>query len=484
MTNIENLRRQIDSLDEEIKSLLLKRLEIVSEIGKIKGENLIAVKDRRREEEIIKRLTENAGRQGETYIKHIYDSVFEASRNLEERKYGVVGGESLVSKSPFIHNAFGNPHYSAYPVKPEDLKSFVQNSDLSGYNVTMPHKVSVMEYLDEVSPEAKAIGAVNTVVVKGNKKIGYNTDYMGFIEALRYHRIRVDGKKVCVLGSGGASKAVRYALGQEKAKEIIVVSRAGEITYADTAVYADAEVLINCTPVGYGQGNSDTPVDISRYANLEGVYDAIYIPDPTRLVFEARQAGINAHNGLYMLIAQAAHSHRLFGLPYPEGGVIEGLYRRLSKKSIVLMGMPGSGKTELGKLLAISRNLSYADTDELIEAETGTPVPKIIKEYGEAYFREIEKSIIKKLSTNPPDVISLGGGAVKDKENRYLIKSMGRVFWIIRDIDSLATSGRPLSVDLEKLVKERYPIYESLCDEKINNNCRISEAFEEITKLL
>lgn len=484
MNTIDNLRSQIDSLDNEIASLLLKRLDIVSQIGKIKAKSGMAVFDPTREEKIIKRLTENTTPAGEEYIKTIYNTVFSSSRNAEKGKYGVVGGESLVSKSPDIHKAFGNENYFSFRVKPGDLCDFVKNSGLSGYNVTMPHKVAIMECLDEISPEAAEIGAVNTVVVKEDKKIGYNTDCLGFIEALKFHGISVAGKKVCVLGSGGSSKAVCFALKQEKAGEIVVVSRSGSVTYADTDAYADSQVLINCTPVGYGVGNGETPVCIDVFKNLEGVYDLIYHPDPTRLVFDARQKGINAHNGLYMLIAQAAHAHKLFGMPYLDEGIFKKLYKDLSSKRIVLMGMPGSGKTELGRLISTAFNLSRVDTDEMIEAETGMPVPEIITKHGVEHFRRIEKEVIKRLAQNPPDIVTLGGGAILDMDNRYYIKAMGNVLWIDRDTKKLERKRRPLSVDIEKLAKDRYPIYQSLCDVKISNNGHISDAFEEIVRFM
>ncbi|NCA92901.1 hypothetical protein EOM82_06615, partial [bacterium] len=364
MNNIEELRKKIDSLDKVIASALLQRLEAVEQIGAAKAEKGLAVRDASREEKIIQRLTENIGEPGTSYIKQIYDGIFAASRNLEHGNYGVLGGEKLNSKSPYIHKAFGNDNYKVFRVAAEDLQSFAAENGLDGYNITIPHKVGIMKYLDEITKEAEAIGAVNTVTVKNGKKIGHNTDVAGFCDALAFHNITVYGKKVCVLGSGGASKAVCFACEKENAKETVTVSRTGKIGYADTDAYADAEVLINCTPVGAGKGNADCPVDINIFKKLDAVYDLIYEPEMTRLVYEARQKGINAHNGLYMLIAQAAYSHALFGMPFPVRDVIDNLYREMTQKRTVLIGMPGAGKTELGRLLAASSHLSRADTDE------------------------------------------------------------------------------------------------------------------------
>ncbi|MDD4125938.1 MAG: shikimate kinase, partial [Eubacteriales bacterium] len=448
-----------------------------------KAEKGLAVRDASREEKIIQKLTENVGEPGTSYIKRIYDGIFAASCQLEHGNYGVLGGVNLNSKSPFIHKAFGNDNYRVFRVAAEDLQGFAAENGLDGYNITIPHKVGIMKYLDEITPVAAAVGAVNTVTVRNGKKIGHNTDVAGFCDALAFHNITVRGKKVCVLGGGGASKAVCFACEKENAKEIVTVSRTGKIGYADTAAYADAEVLINCTPVGAGKGNADCPVDINAFNNLEAVYDLIYEPEMTRLVYEARQKGINARNGLYMLIAQAAYSHELFTGTCPGTEALENLYRAMSPERTVLIGMPGAGKTELGRLIAICDNASRADTDEMIENETGMRIPEIFEKYGATRFREIEKEVIKRLAADPPDVISFGGGAVLDKENRYYIKSMGKVYWVLRDAEKLDKAGRPLSVDLKKLAGERYPIYESLCDVKISNDGRISEALEKIMSI-
>ncbi len=392
---------------------------------------------------------------------------------------GVLGGPGLNSKSPYIHKSFGDGDYQVYRAAPEELGRFVCESRLAGYNVTMPHKVSIMEYLDEISPEARCVGAVNTVAVKPDgKKIGYNTDILGFRDALAFHGIFVKNKKVCVLGSGGASKAVRYACEKENSKAVVVVSRSGEVNYSNTAAYADADVLVNCTPVGMGKGNAESPIDIGIFTRLTAVNDLIYDPNPTRLVYEARQRGINAHGGLYMLVAQAAYSRELFGEGFSGGDMIKTLYRELSPNTAVFIGMPGAGKTKLGKLAADAFGLSFADADEVIEKEMGMSITEIFDKFGEARFRELEKEAIKKLAENPPGVVSVGGGAVKDGDNRYYIKSMGRVYWVVRDIGLLDKTGRPLSIDLQKLACERYPLYESLCDVRLDNNGRISVPLE------
>lgn len=393
---------------------------------------------------------------------------------------GVVGGPGLVTQSPFIHAALGDGDYGAYRIAPEELGAFVAEKRLAAYNVTIPHKVKIMEFLDEISPEALEIGAVNTVITdKNGKTIGKNTDVDGFREALAFHGISVKNKKVCVLGSGGASRAVKNALEKEKAGEIVTVSRRGKVTYADTGAYADADVLVNCTPVGAGRGNAESPVNLDLFFRLGGVYDLIYNPDPTRLVYEAANRGIPAWGGLYMLLAQAAHARRLFGERPPEKGAIENLYQKMSRGGAVFIGMPGSGKTKAAQTVANLTGSQYADTDEMIEKETGMKIPEIFEKHGEAYFRNIEKAVIKRLAEtlSPPAVIAVGGGAVLDECNRYYLKSLGRVYWVIRDIEALDTAGRPLSKDLEKLAAKRYPLYESLCDEKIINDGKTAEAF-------
>ena len=475
---LEEERKKLDQLDGEIKKLLLERYEISRSIGVYKYANGIGIYDAKREEEIFAKLCGGLDGTREEYINEIYSSVLSASKKAQKPRYGLLTGHSKGSLSPFIHGILGNPDYLIYKVAPENLERFAR-SGINGFNVTMPYKTDVMRYLDVISDEARSVGSVNAVKNVKNVLYGCNTDVYGLADALDRAGMDISGKKVCILGSGGASKAAQYVCKTGNAS-FVVVSRTNGVTYADTEKYADSDFLINCTPVGMGKGCSDTPIDLDVFTRLKGVFDVIYTPYVTKLVYDARKKGINAENGLYMLLSQAVRTHEFFTDTVVGKEKTEEIYSRLlSLRPAALVGMPGCGKTTV----ASRCGLPYADTDELIERKTGRKCASIITEDGEKAFRKLETDVIYELSASAPSVVSLGGGTLTDEESEFLVKSNFRTVWIKRSLAKLASDCRPLSVNIEKLYEERKPLYES-SDFVIDNDGSIEDAVKELEKAL
>ncbi|MBQ6659994.1 MAG: shikimate dehydrogenase [Lachnospiraceae bacterium] len=389
-------------------------------------------------------------------------------------EFGLIGEKLGHSFSREIHTRLCGYEYELRELKPEELTEFLRKREFRGINVTIPYKESVIPYLDGISERAAAIGAVNTVVNRGGKLFGDNTDFAGMEALLRREGIVPAGRKVLILGSGGTSKtatAVATAMG---AGSIFRVSRKKQdncITYEEAyGNHSDAEIIINATPVGMYPNGGVSPIDVARFPKLCGVVDAIYNPLRTSLVLAAKERGIPATGGLYMLVAQAAAAAELFvGGTVPQEDT-ERVYRELlaQKESIVLTGMPGAGKTTVGRMLAKQLGREFVDTDDVIVRESGTDIPTIFRERGEAGFREIEADVIRRVSAQGGIVLATGGGAVLRAENVAALRSNGRLFWLDRPIEKItAFDGRPLSADrkaLEARFAEREPIYRATCD--------------------
>ena len=406
-------------------------------------------------------------------------------------KFGLIGKKLGHSFSAEIHKAFGGYDYSLIELSEYELKSFFSAREFSGVNVTIPYKEAVIPLLDEISDSAKAIGSVNTVVNKNGRLIGYNTDFGGMNALIKKMGLDLSGKKIAILGSGGTSKTA-YALAKElKAREIYVVSRRkadGFITYDELySDHKDVEILINATPCGMFPNIGESPLDISHLDNLCGVIDAIYNPLSSKLVLQAKEKGINAEGGLFMLVAQAALAVELFkGEPVSAESILD-IYKSIysKKENIVLIGMPASGKTTIGKIIAENLCKEFYDTDELIARKYGKSIPEIFSEIGESGFRKLESEAIKEIAAKQGCVIATGGGAVLCKNNIDTLKQNGRVVFIDRSLDSLIpTSDRPLSANreaLEKRYKERYDIYCQSAD--IHISCG-DDALENATNIL
>lgn len=414
-------------------------------------------------------------------------------------RVGLIGSPLGHSFSPQLHAAFGDPHYELLPLGREELASFFAKRDFRGINVTIPYKMEVIPFMDELHETALMCGAVNTVVNRGGKLVGYNTDAYGMSFALAQAGIELAGKKVAVLGSGGTSHTACAVARQECAAETVVVSRRGKTTYADTDRFSDAEVVINTTPVGMFPHADASPADLSVFPRLEGAYDAVFNPLRTRFIMQANALGAKTGSGLLMLTAQAWASHALFigedrFEPSPDsaaGEEIKRVWRSLMRDlgNIVLIGMPSSGKTTVGNILAKELSRPLLDTDAIIVARTGKDIPTIFRESGEAGFRALEREVVAECAAKTGAIISTGGGAVLSAENRAALAGNGFIALIERATEKLETDGRPLSRDFATLTRmraEREPIYRAFADVTVQNDAspedcagKITEAYNE-----
>lgn len=395
-------------------------------------------------------------------------------------KYGLIGEHLTHSYSCEIHAQIADYEYELCELSPEEVGPFLEKRDFCAINVTIPYKQTVMPYLDEISETAQRIGAVNTIVNRGGVLYGDNTDFAGMRALSEHIGVSLAGKKVLILGTGGASKTAQALAKFMGAEEYYCVSRFGRdgsITYEKAiAEHSDAQVIINATPVGMFPRSAGRPIDISAFPALEGVLDAIYNPLRTNLVLDAQERGLPAAGGLYMLSAQAVHASAVFRGIDVDPMLIDKAYKsvKTAKQNIVLVGMPSSGKTTVGGILAEKTGLELADTDEYIVKKIGMPIADYFAKYGEAEFRKIEKETIAELSGTGGKVIATGGGAVLDKDNIRALKQNGVIVFLDRALGNLvATDDRPLSSGrdkLERLYAERYDIYKACAEVHIDAN--------------
>ena len=388
-------------------------------------------------------------------------------------KYGLIGGNLGHSYSPFIHSLLGSSPYQLKSLRPQELEPFIKAGDFAGINVTIPYKKAVVPFLDHIVPEAKAIGAVNTIVRRDDGLWGYNTDCSGFLYAVARAGISLKGKRVLVLGSGGASAALQAAAAGAGAASVQVVSRTGALNYGNVYQESGAEVIVNATPVGMYPQNRGKLLELSRFGSCCGVVDLVYNPLYTLLLLDARELGLPFSNGLSMLVAQAKYASDLFqGIQRPDS-IIEDILDKTLKKvqNIVLIGMPGCGKSTIGKKLAAQQGKKFVDTDALVEQKAGKSIPDIFAQDGEAAFRALETEVIEAVGKENGQVIATGGGAVLSLENVRNLRQNGTVVFIKRDIDKLAKEGRPLSMgrDLADMYKKRLPFYEAAADTVMEN---------------
>ena len=387
-------------------------------------------------------------------------------------KYGLIGENLGHSYSPFIHNILGSVPYELVSLRPEELGPFIKAGEFAGLNVTIPYKKAVIPFLDHIAPEAQTIEAVNTIVRREDGLWGYNTDCKGFLYAAERAGISLKGKKVLVLGSGGASAAVQAASAGAGAA-VKVVSRTGSLNYENVYEESGAEVIVNATPVGMYPQNRGKLLELSRFGSCCGVIDLIYNPLYTPLLLDARELGLPFSNGLSMLVAQAKYASDLFqGIQRPDSIIDEILEKTVEKvRNIVLIGMPGCGKSTIGKKIAADTGKKFVDTDALVEKKAGKSIPDIFKEEGEAAFRKLEAEVIASIGKERGQVIATGGGCVLSLENVRNLRQNGTMVFIKRDIDKLSTEGRPLSQgeDLAEMYKKRLPFYEAAADTVMEN---------------
>ena len=402
-------------------------------------------------------------------------------------KCGLLGRKLGHSYSPQIHKQLGSYDYSLFEKEPEELENFLKDGDFSGLNVTIPYKKSVISQLSELTPIAAKLGAVNTIVRRDGKLVGHNTDYFGFQSMVAQSGLTVRGKKVLVLGSGGASNTAVAVL-EEFGASVVVISRTGENNYENLHRHTDAAVIVNTTPVGMYPHVGVSPLDLVLFPNLEGVLDIIYNPARTQLLLDAQSRGLVTMNGLWMLVAQAKESAEWFTNSRISNEIIEKIHNnlRLKMENIVLIGMPGSGKSTVGKLLSSQLGKEFADADSAIIEKAGISIPEIFEQRGEEGFRAIESEVLAELGKRSGLVIATGGGCVTREENYPLLHQNGAIFCLDRDISCLPTDGRPLSQkgQLEEMYRIRTPLYHRFADHHIDCNHTPEAAAAQILQIL
>ena len=418
------------------------------------------------------------------------------------KKYYLLGEKLSHSYSAVIHSFFGLD-YSLRELPPEKLSEFVKSRKFDGLNVTIPYKKSIVPLLDEVDGIAEKTGAVNTVLNKNGKLVGYNTDYYGMKYALEAAKITLKGKNVLILGSGGAGIVAKKLSIDEGAASVEMVSRNGKLNYENIYDREKTQVIINATPVGTFPFAGGAACDVSRFKNLEGAFDCVYNPFRSKFVLDAEKIGARACGGLTMLVAQAVYSEKIWS--ETTGGIADGTAEKTAdvtfetaditadgsaetadcenkiraalgevlkrETNISLVGMPGAGKTTVGRILAEKLGMGFCDTDEEIEKIAGESPEKIIEKYGEECFREIETEVAELVSSLRGVVIATGGGTILREKNVEKLRSCGVVIWLGRDLNLLAQNNRPLSknMSISRLFKQREGYYVAASDKKIEN---------------
>ncbi len=389
---------------------------------------------------------------------------------------GYILGEHLPHTfSPKIHSYFADYYYGKVELEREHLAKFISSGEFDFLNVTIPYKKEIIPYLTSLSPEASQIGAVNTVKkMSDGSLVGYNTDYYGFEYTLKKSGISLNNAKVLVLGSGGASMPIRAALRANGAREIIIISRSGEDNYENISKHSDAEIIVNTTPLGMYPDNGVSPVDLNTFTACRGVIDIVYNPSLTKLLLDAEKRGISHIGGLYMLVAQAKCAAEIFTNAIIDDSEIDRICKLIEAetKNIILIGMPGCGKSSVGKLVAETLSRPFFDADLVFYDKFGISPADTINKYGEEEFRNMEHNVILELGKMSGAIIACGGGVVTRDENYAPLHQNGTIFYIERKLENLKTEGRPLSQSegVSTLYQKRLPMYNRFCDYKIVSN--------------
>jgi len=495
---LEEARKIINRQDRIILEAFEKRMAAAREIARSKTELGQPVYVPQREEEILEWVMDEAEEGLEGYAAEVFRKLMEVSREYQNslRRFGLLGRKLPYSFSPEIHRRLGEfsePYrYELFEVEPEKLEEFLLQGDWAGLNVTIPYKQDVMKYCNEIAPEAARIGAVNTLVRRNGKILGLNTDYTGFRRTVEKSGAAVSGAKCVILGSGGAAKAVAAVLSDMGAGEVITVSRTGE-SGCDYQMmkekHLDAEILVNATPVGTSPNTGVSPAYPGTFYRLEWAFDLVYNPLRTNFLCQAKKSGIEGANGLCMLVSQAKASAEYFlGREIPDRAC-DAIVRQLTaeKENLILIGMPGCGKSTVGRILAEKTGRKFTDMDQLIVERECRSIPKIFEEGGEALFRSIEMDAAETLRHETGTVIACGGGIITREENYYALAENGRFIFLNRDISALPVDGRPISqsTPLMQLYHQRLPLYRSWCDMEVDSNGKTAEeTAEEILLLL
>ena len=404
---------------------------------------------------------------------------------MEEKIYGLLGRKLGHSWSVPIHTALGCGGYRLIELEPEELPGFLARPDIGGLNVTIPYKRDVMPFCDVIDDAARAIGSVNTLTRRADGKLyAFNTDAAGFCWMAKRAGIDFTGRKAVILGSGGASLTAQAMAKRMGAREVVVISRSGENNYGNLDRHADAEIVVNTTPVGMYPNTGVSPVDLSAFPNCQGLLDVIYNPRRTALLLQAEARGIPCSDGLPMLVAQAKAAEEHFfekAIPDSENERILADLRR-SSTNIVLIGMPGCGKSTIGAALAALTGREAVDVDARIVARTGCSIPELFAREGEAAFRTLEREETAEAGKLSGKIILTGGGVIMDERNYAPLRQNGRVYHLIRDLELLPTDGRPVSqsTDLHALWEKRAPHYARFRDAAVENSGTVEETAQLI----
>lgn len=409
-------------------------------------------------------------------------------------EYGLIGEKLGHSYSRQIHEQIGGYSYQLHELPTEaDARAFLEARDFKGVNVTIPYKKLVIPYCDKIEPRAAAIGAVNTLVNRDGKLLGFNTDYDGFQYLARRHGVRFRGKTVLILGSGGTRNTVAAVARDGGAARIITVSRTGgdgAVTYAQAEASGEGQIIVNASPAGMYPNNGGCLIDLRRFPDLEAVLDVVYNPFRTELVLRAAERGVTAAGGFEMLVAQAVYAAQYFtGRTFDAGQAVPEVSRRLQRElaNVSLIGMPGCGKSSIGAALSKRLGKAFVDLDEEIERRTGCNIPDIFAREGEEAFRRYEAETLAEVGKRTGQVIACGGGVIKTAANVHALRQNGTVLWVQRALDKLATGGRPLSrggAALKQLQTERTPLYRAAADAVLDNSASLDRVVQEAVQLV
>ena len=484
--DLNELRGKLDDIDNSILDLFEERIATCREIGNIKRENGTDVYVPAREEEKLQKVKELAGFESRPYVETLFKTLMDLSKDHQRLPaFGVLGRTLAHTYSPEIHSLFDSSYsYSVIEREPEELDALFSNGVFKGFNVTIPYKKDACARCDELDDASRTTGSVNTVVFEDGKVKGWNTDYFGFIYMLHRKGISVSGKKVLVLGTGGAASAVFYALDTLGAAEIYKCDLETEINYSNVYDKAgDAQVIVNCTPVGMFPKVDNRLLDLTKFASLEACADVVYNPSRTRFLQDAEELGLKTCGGLAMLVAQAYKSSRIFAgdiegasalgnpdksIPSEAEEAIEKVIRVLENrmKNITIIGMPGSGKSLLARNIAKSTGRTLVDLDIAFAEKFGQTPAEVLSGPGEDVFREMECEIAAEFLPQSGLVISCGGGIVTRDVNKFYVRCNSNVFYLERPLTALTDKNRPISQlhGVEKLYSQRKDKYESWCD--------------------
>ena len=484
--DLNELRGKLDDIDNSILDLFEERIATCREIGNIKRETGTDVYVPAREEEKLQKVKELAGFESRPYVETLFKTLMDLSKDHQRLPaFGVLGRTLAHTYSPEIHSLFDSSYsYSVIEREPEELDALFSNGVFKGFNVTIPYKKDACARCDELDDASRTTGSVNTVVFEDGKVKGWNTDYFGFIYMLHRKGISVSGKKVLVLGTGGAASAVFYALDTLGAAEIYKCDLETEINYSNVYDKAgDAQVIVNCTPVGMFPKVDNRLLDLTKFASLEACADVVYNPSRTRFLQDAEELGLKTCGGLAMLVAQAYKSSRIFAgdiegasalgnpdksIPSEAVEAIEKVIRVLENrmKNITIIGMPGSGKSLLARNIAKATGRTLVDLDIAFAEKFGQTPAEVLSGPGEDVFREMECEIAAEFLPQSGLVISCGGGIVTRDVNKFYVRCNSNVFYLERPLTALTDKNRPISQlhGVEKLYSQRKDKYESWCD--------------------